>query len=186
MLKRSLPTPDFQHQFISESLGSSHYSKRNTAVNILLLNISVGNNNSRITSRCLLEYVQSTSTRFSQFLLWNGFLFCFKQIKMTRITTFFVKKTLNSHNYFLIKEESVSIKININENQKVGREPLPPEATCSVLGQHTAACCSHAASTALTSLHGTRQAMAVPTCSDTCPGSSHGKKEDGEKHKTNK
>lgn len=56
----------------TEFLGSRHDSKRNAVVNIFPLNISAHNNKREITSRCLLEYVQSTPTEFPQPLVFFG------------------------------------------------------------------------------------------------------------------
>lgn len=62
---------------------------------------------------------------------------------------------------------------------------LKAHAVCRA---NTAACCSHAARTALTFLHRTRQAMAVPTCPDVPAwGSSHRRKRmDKNTNQTNK
>lgn len=93
-------------------------------------------NNGQITSRCLLEYVQSTSITFPLQLIFFGIDFLAVSTIQTTRSVLFVEE--DSALIILIEErekkdrkekkEAVSIKINFSENKKVGRKQLPSAA----------------------------------------------------------
>lgn len=138
----------------TEFLGSSHYSKRN-AVNIFPLNISVHNNNREIMSRCLLEYVQSTSTEFPRQFIFFGMDFYYVSNGYKRHAVLPFCKNTQLSSFFKKKKGSCRYKNHFSENKKVGRKQLPSAAICNVLSQHAAACCYHTVITAfeLPALH---------------------------------